>query len=225
MAASPAAGQSEWGRRDAAILVPQDIANLLWAFGRMRYKAATLLDELPLHLRYWKHAFTATDLCSVLCGYAHARHYHEGMLNTLSPLLASRLPSLELRELSTVLWAFGIFQHQPHSAPHLLDVMAEAVIAQLEHSKPQALAMIVKACANLRCCLGGTAAASPITPSMALAAAPSPSLSPSVLLSPEELQLFHGVLQRCILMLQALPAPGFEAGQRVDYTQQQSQYK
>ncbi|KAJ9516974.1 hypothetical protein QJQ45_027378, partial [Haematococcus lacustris] len=155
MAASPAAGQSEWGRRDAAILVPQDIANLLWAFGRMRYKAATLLDELPLHLRYWKHAFTATDLCSVLCGYAHARHYHEGMLNTLSPLLASRLPSLKLRELSTVLWAFGIFQHQPHSAPHLLDVMAEAVIAQLEHSKPQALAMIVKACANLRCCLGG----------------------------------------------------------------------
>ncbi|KAL6759942.1 hypothetical protein V8C86DRAFT_1200220 [Haematococcus lacustris] len=144
MAASPAAGQSEWGRRDVAILVPQDIANLLWAFGRMRYKAATLLDELPLHLRYWKHAFTATDLCSVLCGYAHARHYHEGMLNTLSPLLASRLPSLELRELSTVLWAFGIFQHQPHSAPHLLDVMAEAVIAQLEHSKPQALAMIVK---------------------------------------------------------------------------------
>ncbi|KAJ9516565.1 hypothetical protein QJQ45_015258 [Haematococcus lacustris] len=152
MAASPAAGQVEWGRRDVAILVPQDIANLLWAFGRMRYKAATLLDELPLHLRYWKHAFTATDLCSVLCGYAHARHYHEGMLNTLSPLLASRLPSLELRELSTVLWAFGIFQHQPHSAPHLLDVMAEAVIAQLEHSKPQALAMIVKACANLRCC-------------------------------------------------------------------------
>ncbi|GFH17532.1 hypothetical protein HaLaN_14191, partial [Haematococcus lacustris] len=70
------------------------------------------------------------------------------------------------------------------------------------------------------------AAPSPsLSPNVPLAAAASPSLSPSVLLSPEELQLFHGVLQRCILMLQVLPTPGFEAGQRVDYTQQQSQYK
>ncbi|KAL6761051.1 hypothetical protein V8C86DRAFT_967424 [Haematococcus lacustris] len=138
------------GPEAEAPLVPQDIGNVLWAFGQLKYKAASLLDQLPRHLGAWLHAFNCADLCAVLYGYAHARHYHPGVLNALGPLLTPHLSSLSLKELVTVFWAFGIFQHRPPTAPLLLDGLAVALLACLERSRPQTLATLAKACANLR---------------------------------------------------------------------------
>ncbi|GFH20228.1 FAST_1 domain-containing protein [Haematococcus lacustris] len=138
------------GPEAEATLVPQDIGNVLWAFGQLKYKAASLLDQLPRHLGAWLHTFNCADLCAVLYGYAHARHYHPGVLNALGPLLTPHLSSLSLKELVTVFWAFGIFQHRPPTAPLLLDGLAVALVACLERCRPQTLATLAKACANLR---------------------------------------------------------------------------
>jgi hypothetical protein len=118
----------------------------------MRYKAVQLLDELPLSLGRWLHAFSTAELCQLLIGYAHARHYHEGVLNALAPLLAARVRDLSLSELAIVMWAFGVFQHHPPTSQHLLP----SVLAQLGPrlgrggGRPQTFAMVAKACANLR---------------------------------------------------------------------------
>lgn len=55
---------------------PQDVGNMLWAFGKLRYKAVRLMDELPLHLGPWLHEFSTADLCCLLAGYTNGRHYH-----------------------------------------------------------------------------------------------------------------------------------------------------
>lgn len=49
---------------------------MLWAFGKLRYKAVRLMDELPLHLGPWLHEFSTADLCCLLAGYTNGRHYH-----------------------------------------------------------------------------------------------------------------------------------------------------
>ena len=54
----------------------QDVCSVLWAFGRLRYKAVRLMDELPLYLGPWLHEFKPSELCLLLVGYTHGRHYH-----------------------------------------------------------------------------------------------------------------------------------------------------
>jgi len=49
---------------------------MLWAYGKLRYKSARLLDVLPFHLGSWLHEFQTSDLCCLLTGYTNARHYH-----------------------------------------------------------------------------------------------------------------------------------------------------
>ena len=131
-------------------LRPQDIGNVLWAFGRLRYKAVKLLDEVPLHLGPWLHQFTPRDMCCVLVGYTHARHYHRGVLDALAPLLAARANQLSSYELTVSLWAYGIFQHVPSTAPHFADAMSNALVPHLYTARPQVLAVAAKALANLR---------------------------------------------------------------------------
>jgi len=57
-------------------VLPQDVGNLLWAYGKLRFKSARLLDQLPVFLGSWLHEFRTADLCCLLAGYTNARHYH-----------------------------------------------------------------------------------------------------------------------------------------------------
>eukprot|EP00197_Chlamydomonas_leiostraca_P009934 CAMPEP_0202871020 /NCGR_PEP_ID=MMETSP1391-20130828/17519_1 /ASSEMBLY_ACC=CAM_ASM_000867 /TAXON_ID=1034604 /ORGANISM="Chlamydomonas leiostraca, Strain SAG 11-49" /LENGTH=915 /DNA_ID=CAMNT_0049551725 /DNA_START=262 /DNA_END=3010 /DNA_ORIENTATION=+ len=131
-------------------MVPQDVSNMLWAYGRMRYKAAALLDTLPLHLGRWLHAWSVSDLCCLLVGYTHARHYHRGVLDAVAPLLASRAHELTLSELVVPFWAYGIFQHKPPTCPGFLDTLTSVLVERLRGARPQTYSMLAKACANLR---------------------------------------------------------------------------
>ncbi len=138
---------------DARMLVPQDVSLTLWAFGRMRFKAVHLLDELPLCLPAWLPAFKPAELCALLAGYANARHYHRGLLEALAPLLANRAHQLPQSELVVALWAYGVFQHHPRSEPALFPALAAVLHARLRQrggARPQAYALVYKACANLQ---------------------------------------------------------------------------
>jgi hypothetical protein len=155
------------------VMRPQDMAMSLWALGKLRYKAAWLLDELPLSLGAWLHAFSPRDVCCVLHGYAAARHYHKGVMEAAAALLHPRLPTLTLDELITTLQAYSVFQHRPLSQPAFLPALAEVLHARLRgrggggnsnshssssggrmahagNARPQTYALIAKACANLQ---------------------------------------------------------------------------
>ena len=67
-------------------LQPVDVANALWAFGRMHYQPVELLDELPLHIARRLMDFQPRDISCVLFGYTQARHYHAALLDALAPV-------------------------------------------------------------------------------------------------------------------------------------------
>jgi hypothetical protein len=68
------------------LMNPQDVANALWAFGRLRYKATDLLDELPRHIAPRLAEFSPQELSCLLYGYTQARHYHCALMDAAAPV-------------------------------------------------------------------------------------------------------------------------------------------
>lgn len=79
------------------LLNPQDVANVLWAFGRLRYKATDLLDELPRHVAPRLAEFSPQELSCLLYGYTQARHYHCALMDAAAPVSARWLARQEAK--------------------------------------------------------------------------------------------------------------------------------
>ncbi len=58
----------------------------LYAFGKMRYKAAALMDEAPAYIVPHLHEFKPQELSMVLYGYTQTRHYHRALLDVMAPV-------------------------------------------------------------------------------------------------------------------------------------------
>lgn len=67
-------------------LSAQDVGNSLWALGRMRFRAAELLEALPRSLTSRLHEFRPQEMSCLLYGYTHARHLHEPLLEAAVPV-------------------------------------------------------------------------------------------------------------------------------------------
>ncbi len=155
----PARRQASWlaprPAPDPRMLTSQDASLCLWAFGQLRYKAALLLDELPLCLGAWLPQFSTSSLCALLTGYTHARHYHHGVMEALASFLTPRLHTLSTGELTILLWSYGMFHHRPAAEPRFLSMLSNQLHAHLlapsgPGPRPQTLALIAKSCANLQ---------------------------------------------------------------------------
>eukprot|EP00955_Chlamydomonas_euryale_P023928 251863-Chlamydomonas_euryale.AAC.11 len=96
-------------------LRPVDVAHALWAFGRLRFRAARLMSELPPLLAGELEAYAPEELSCVLFGYTHVRHYSPLLLDAAAPLLVARASAGQLSQQDVViaLWAYGIFGHRP----------------------------------------------------------------------------------------------------------------
>lgn len=96
-----------------ALMTPQDVGNVLWSFGRFKYKPVRLLDELPLHIGRRLSEFKPQELSCLLYGYAQSRHYHASLLDAAAPIIMIRAPQMSHQDLVITLWCYGIFGHKP----------------------------------------------------------------------------------------------------------------
>lgn len=63
---------------------------VMWGFGQLQYKAAALMDVLPLHHGRRLAQYKPLELSLLLGGYAKARHYHASLLDAAAPVSLQR---------------------------------------------------------------------------------------------------------------------------------------
>jgi hypothetical protein len=113
-----------------ALLTPQDVGNVLWAFGKFKYKPTRMLDELPLHIGRRLSDFKPQELSCLLYGYTQSRHYHASLLDAAAPVIMIRAPEMSHQDLVIAIWCYGIFGHKPM-------LTGPAVAAALNPISPQ----------------------------------------------------------------------------------------
>ncbi|BDA48783.1 probable RAP domain-containing protein, chloroplastic [Coccomyxa sp. Obi] len=80
------------------------------------------------------------ELAQTLWSLAKAKHSRPKLLRRLAERASSLVPDFNVRDLSTVIWAFGSLQYSPDKS--LLDDIGAAALAHMDEFQPQGLSML-----------------------------------------------------------------------------------
>lgn len=80
------------------------------------------------------------ELAQTLWSLAKAKHSRPKLLRRLAERAITLVPDFNVRDMSTVIWAFGSLQYSPHKS--LLDDIGAAALARMHEFEPQGLSML-----------------------------------------------------------------------------------
>ena len=132
--------------RRAAELGPQDIANLLWAFASIRYRARPLFRALAAAAALQPDgAFKPQELSIVAWSLASMAHAEPGLFERLAPEAARLAPRMSPQNLSNTLWAYA---KAGHRAPGLFAALGRQAAARSGALSSQNIANVLWALAT-----------------------------------------------------------------------------
>eukprot|EP00798_Chlamydomonas_sp_ICE-L_P003815 gene3813-13885_t len=117
-------------------LGPQDVANSLHSFVKLRYKPSAFMSVAP-HFAPALLDFQPNEMSQVLYAYTQARQYSRQLLNASAPVIASRILQLSNQDVVMALWSYGVFLHHPANWRGS-DAQMQQLVSELEHRRPAA---------------------------------------------------------------------------------------
>lgn len=75
------------------------------------------------------------ELAQTLWSLAKAKHNRPKLLRRLAERASALVPDFNVRDLSTIIWAFGSLQYSPDKS--LLDDIGAAALAHMDEFQPQ----------------------------------------------------------------------------------------
>lgn len=98
---------AELEKRDPAEFRPRELANLLYAWGLLRFQRASLLLSVCGHIERRLDEFEAPDISQVVHALGLLGFQHDGLLNAVSDKVPGRLRDFKSQELASTVYSMG----------------------------------------------------------------------------------------------------------------------
>lgn len=123
--------------RHFSYMQPQQLANIIWAFGTLEFKpTAALLDRMATAAHQKAAGFNPQNLANTLWAFAKLEHNPGPMLlDEWVQRIHSSLQAFSPQNVSNMMWAFARLGHSPGKP--LLEAAAEFATARLNTFAPQ----------------------------------------------------------------------------------------
>ncbi|CAL8462328.1 g1861 [Coccomyxa elongata] len=104
---------------------PQEISNTVWAYAKLRFYDAAVMDTFANEAMRRIDEFSQQNLANLAWAMGKLSHFHEGLLDAIAEHATAMVQELSLQHVSNILWTYASFLH-------LKPAMTSAFVSEVE---------------------------------------------------------------------------------------------